>query len=130
MDNYATDVWLMNLFKGWYDPCPLNPNPKIDGLATEWKNNTFVNPPYSDPMSWVNKAIKEHKKHGSTIVLLLRHDSSTKWFATLNEAGAHFMWIAGRLKHRTKRAANFPSMLAILSKNGELDPSQTRLPPL
>ena len=41
-------------------------------------------------------------------------DTSTKWFKELQEAGAHFLWINGRLKHNTGKPANFPSMIAIL----------------
>ena len=28
-DNRATPEWIMDLFKDWFDPCPLNPNPTI-----------------------------------------------------------------------------------------------------
>lgn len=35
-DSYATPSWLMDLFEGWFDPCPLNKNPEIDGLSIEW----------------------------------------------------------------------------------------------
>lgn len=114
-DNYATDEWLMQMFDGWYDPCPLNPNPEIDGLKTEWETKTFVNPPYSKPLVWVKKAIEENKK-GKTIVLLLKVDSSTEWFKLLVEANAKFLWINKRLKYETGKPANFPSMLAILSR--------------
>lgn len=113
-DNYETDKWLANIFAGWYDPCPLDPEPKFDGLLTDWKINTFVNPPYSNPKVWVRKAIMENREYGATIVMLLKMDSSTVWFKELVEAGAHFLWVNKRLKHRTNSAAAFPSMLAVL----------------
>ena len=112
-DNYETDEWLMDIFRGWFDPCPLNDNSDFDGLDIIWKDRTFVNPPYSSPLNWVNKAIEENKQ-GKTIVLLLRMDTSTEWFKKLQENNAHFLWINGRLKHRTGKPANFPSMLVIL----------------
>lgn len=115
MDNYATDKTIMALFDDWLDPCPLNENPEIDGLAIEWANKTFVNPPYSKPLPWVIKAIEESKK-GKTIVMLLRMDTSTKWFKNLQEAGATFLWINGRLRFNTGKPANFPSMLVILTQ--------------
>ena len=118
MDNWATPKWIKEIFKGWYDPCPLNPNPKIDGLTTCWGNKTFVNPPYSNPLKWVEKAIEESKK-GKTIVMLLNVDTSTKWFAKLNEANAHFLWFSERLKFSEKDASPRPSMLVIL-KGGTL----------
>lgn len=114
-DNYATDEWIINIFNGWFDPCPLDDNPKFDGLDLEWKDKTFVNPPYSRPINWVKKAIEESKK-GKMIALLLRVDTSTEWFKLLIDADAHILWINKRLKHKTGSPANFPSMLVILKK--------------
>lgn len=74
----------------------------------------FVNPPYSDPLPWVLHGIKEHQK-GKTVVFLLKHDSSTKWYRALHEAGARFLMIEGRLRHGTGKPANFPSILAVLA---------------
>jgi hypothetical protein len=113
-DNYATDKQIMSMFEGWFDPCPLNDNPEIDGLKIEWGNKTYVNPPYSNPLPWVLKAVEENKK-GKTIVMLLRMDTSTKWFKELQESGALFLWVNGRLRFNTGKPANFPSMLCILT---------------
>lgn len=113
-DNYATDLKIIQLFDNWFDPCPLNDNPDFDGLNIEWKNKTYVNPPYSKPHPWITKAIEENKK-GKLIVMLLRMDTSTKWFKDLQEANATFLWINGRLRFRTGKPANFPSMIVILS---------------
>ena len=117
-DNYATDKQIMTLFDDWFDPCPLDENPSIDGLKIEWHNKTYVNPPYSKPLPWVLKAIEESKK-GKTVVMLLRMDTSTKWFKELQESGAMFLWINGRLRFNTGKPANFPSMLAILTPKGK-----------
>jgi len=114
-DNYATDKCIMEMFEDWFDPCPLDSNFKIDGLKIDWKDKTYVNPPYSKPLDWVLKAIEENKK-GKRIVMLLRMDTSTKWFKELQEAGAKFLWINGRLKFNTGKPANFPSMLVFLNK--------------
>ncbi len=88
-------------------------NYETDGLKIEWGDKTYVNPPYSNPLPWVEKAIEENKK-GHMIVMLLRVDTSTKWFAKLIEAKAQILWINGRLKHHTGSSANFASMLVIL----------------
>ena len=115
-DNYATDKRIMELFEGWFDPCPLNENPKQDGLLIDWKDKTYVNPPYSKPLPWINKAIEENRQ-GKTIVMLLRMDVSTRWFRDLQNAGAVFLWVNGRLKFGdTGKSAPFPSMLVILNK--------------
>lgn len=117
-DSWHTDPWIMAIFEWWYDPCPYNPDfdPAIhtDGLQVAWNKHTYVNPPYSNPLPWVEKAIEESKL-GKTIVLLLKHDSSTKWYARLHEAGAYFLPITGRLKHGGKKGASFPSVLVVLA---------------
>lgn len=111
-DNWATPGWLMKVFRDWYDPCPNNPT--HNGLSTDWRERTYVNPPYSKPLPWVKKAIEESKK-GKMIVMLMRMDTSTEWFKLLQEANAHFLWFNGRLKFSdTGKPANFPSMLVIL----------------
>ena len=115
MDNYSTDNSIMEIFENWFDPCPLNENPIIDGLIIDWEDKTFVNPPYSKPLPWINKAIEENKKN-KTIVMLLRMDTSTEWFKRLQEANAKFLWINHRLKFNTGKPANFPSMIVILNK--------------
>jgi len=113
-DNFRTDKWILQIFDGWFDPCPYDPDVELDGLALEWPNlPVFINPPYSNPLPWVVKAIH----HSNTVALLLKHDSSTRWFKLLHEAGAHFLLVNGRLSHQTGRPASFPSVLAILSRD-------------
>ena len=121
-DSYLTEPWILNIFEDWFDPCPYNDNPKLDGLKVDWKDKTFVNPPYSNPLPWVEKAIEENKR-GKRIVMLLKVDSSTKWFARLHEAGVQILWINGRCRYRKKSykhfdntPAPFPSMLVIFKK--------------
>jgi hypothetical protein len=113
-DSFRTDMWILEMFQGWFDPCPFDPRWATDGLALEWPNRTFINPPYSSPMRWIKKAI-EHNKEGKTIVLLLKHDSSTKWWSLLHEAGCRFMPIMGRLKYQTGKSCAFPSVLCVLA---------------
>ena len=115
MDDYKTDKWIADLFRGWHDPCPYQAD--FNGLKEPWKINTFINPPYSNVRPWVEKAIHDNNMYGATMVLLLKVDTSTKWFAKLNEAGANIMWINRRLKYKTGKAAPFPSMLAVLEGN-------------
>ena len=115
-DDYATDAWLLQIFNDWFDPCELHSletRPEFDGLIADWHDPTFVNPPYSDPKPWVQKAIRE-SNYGIRVVMLLKHDSSTEWYRLLHEAGAHFLMINGRMKHGTGKSANFPSVLVVL----------------
>jgi hypothetical protein len=115
-DDYATPKWLKDsLFKDWFDPCPLAIGGcfQIDGLSQPWKDRTFVNPPYSEPLKWVKKAIEENRK-GKTIALLLKYDCSTEWYRQLLSAGAHIIAVNERLHFGDKKAAPFCSMIAIL----------------
>jgi len=129
-DKYETDIWIKSMFPNshWYDPCPIdwNSDKHIDGLLVDWthmckiwdKTGVFVNPPYSNPIVWVKKSIEESKK-GITVVMLLKHDSSTEWWRLLHETGARFLMINKRLKHRTGKGAAFPSVFAVLDMEEE-----------
>jgi len=112
-DHYPTDDWLLACFDDWFDPCPLTERPDFDGLTADWHDKTFCNPPYSNPLPWVEKAIAEAEWE-KTVVMLLKHDSSTRWWALLKEHGARFLPIMGRLRHGTNHAAPFPSVLVVL----------------
>lgn len=120
-DNRATPKWLKDIFEDWFDPCPLNPNPTIDGLTLEWKDKTFLNPPYSCPAKWIFKAIEESKK-GKRIVVLMRFDPTTKYFRALIEHGAHLFYCGERLEfinplEEKNYKSPFPSILVVLSNS-------------
>jgi hypothetical protein len=122
-DNYPTPLWLMDMFEGWYDPCPLNPTPEKDGLKEEWGTKTYVNPPYSKPLLWVKKAIEEAEK-GKLIVMLLRCDSSTKYFQLCQEHG-EVIYFGRRIKFNGK-TPYFASMLVIFNgKNTRAKPQSS-----
>ena len=123
-DSYATDTWILQLVGPHYDPCPLNANfdPLLhkNGLTTDWVDESyehngkiFVNPPYSNVQPWVSKSIAA-RDDGCTVVMLLKHDSSTRWYMQLAEAGAHFLPIHQRLYFCQDRQASFPSVLIVL----------------
>jgi len=115
-DEYATPDWIKNvLFEGWYDPCPLSQGlVERDGLYSSWDSDKiFINPPYSKPMPWIERAIAEAQK-GKTVALLVKHDSSTRWWAKLHEAGAYFLPIMGRIKFHGNKPAPFPSVIALI----------------
>lgn len=114
-DKYNTPKWILDMFPDHFDPCPIDwKEGDPDGLKINWATRNFVNPPYSETEKWVKKALEEAKK-GNKIVMLLRMDTSTKWFRNLLEAGANF-WISWDRLHFAGRAP-FPSILVIL--NGE-----------
>lgn len=116
-NSWPSDDWILGIFEDWFDPCPLNPTfdptHDIDGLKIPWQDKTYVNPPYSDPLPWVKKAIKENRK-GHRIAMLMKHDSSARWYQLLHEAGAHFMMPMRRLHYGADNRAAFPSVLIVL----------------
>ena len=117
-DNRATPKWIMDMFEDWFDPCPLNPNPEIDGLTLEWPDKIFLNPPYSSPSKWIFKAIEENKK-GKRVVILIRFDPTTKYFRALIENNAHIFYCSERLEFiNPEKEKNykspFPSILVVL----------------
>ena len=82
-DHWATpkDFYknLDNEFNFDFDPCPLYAD--FDGLAIEWGQRNFINPPYSRKLkdAFVKKAITEAKQ-GKLCVMLLPVSTSTKLF--------------------------------------------------
>lgn len=117
--NWKTPTNIYNIFVKQYcffDPCPANP--EFDGLAIEWEDHNFVNPPYNKQSLWIDKAIEEMKKN-KIIVLLIPARTDTKNFRKLYENNAKFIFIQGRLKFSEGGAAPFPSMFVILRKEHE-----------
>jgi hypothetical protein len=111
-DNWQTPNWLIKHFEKSFDPCPINPS--FNGLEIDWQNPSFVNPPYSNPLPWVKKAI-EQKQKGIKIVMLLRVDTSTEWYKLLMEQNPHIAFFNERIRFKgSKGSPNFCSMLVFL----------------
>jgi hypothetical protein len=66
-----------------FDPCPLDPQPKVDGLKIEWKKSNFVNPPYDKVGIWIEKAITEAVNSGNKSVFLIPFRANTKYFTEM-----------------------------------------------
>lgn len=65
-------------------------------LKRWWGNNKHVwlNPPYSNPTPFIQKAI-EQMEHGNQIDILLPADNSTAWFTDAQKSAAEIIWITG-----------------------------------
>lgn len=105
-DNWKTPQWfydeLNKEFNFDFDPCPYSEGePLFDGLAIEWKQRNFINPPYSRQLKekFVLKALEESKK-GKLCVLLLPVSTSTKLFheIILKNISEPIRFVKGRLK--------------------------------
>lgn len=109
-DEWQTPADLLTFFYEWDDPALPG---KTDGLIRDWIDPTYCNPPYSNPLPWVKKALAESRK-GKRVVMLLRHDSSTEWWRMLHEVGAYFLAVIGRLHFSEGGPANFASVLVFI----------------
>lgn len=94
------------------DPCPLMSDE--DGLSLDWHGRVFVNPPYSDIKTWIEKVLFElSANHVTEVVCLLPARTDTKWFHDyVLPFSKEIKFIKGRLKFGgSKNNAPFPSML-------------------
>lgn len=116
-DDWSTPEALYHHFvglNGFFDPCPLHAD--FDGLSFEWPDKVFVNPPYSDVLTWVRYAMSQWRE-SSVICMLLPVRTDTQWFRELCGFGCDVMFFRGRLKFGgIKNSAPFPSMLVWLNR--------------
>ena len=117
-----------------FDPCPYPKPESFDGLTSEWGKSNYVNPPFGSiihqgkkkgPTAWARKAIEEHKK-GKSVVLVYPID---KWILMLLQAGAEVRnlgdvkWLAtedgSQGKGTGRHIAAFVLRSALQQKEGE-----------
>lgn len=102
-DHWETPKWLYDKldseFHFDFDPCPLHAT--FDGIACEWGNRNFINPPYNrrDKPKFIAKAFDEWKK-GKTCVLLLPVATSTIQFHEILLPHAEIRFLKGRVAYR------------------------------
>ena len=104
-----------------HDPCPPTPAGlrPFDGLGDWPGRSVFVNPPYSNPRPWIQRAVEESAK-GKTVVMLLRADTSTRWFHDLILPNAEVRFVRGRLQFKQGKPAPFASLVCIFKRSGAL----------
>ena len=68
----------------------------ISAFNVSWDDCNWCNPPYSNIMPWVQKAIREYKQ-GKTTVMLVPADTSVKWFKLAYESCNEVRFISGRI---------------------------------
>lgn len=95
------------------DPCPLGGATNGNGLLREWGERVFMNPPYSKPGPWCEKALME-SRNGKIVVGLLRDDRSTAWYWDYVHGKAEERPIRGRLRFGDSgKPAPFASVIVI-----------------
>lgn len=60
-----------------HDPCPVNPD--FDGLAYKWGRQTYVNPPFSEYLTWAKHGVRQSREQ----IWMCDHDHSTERFQIL-----------------------------------------------
>lgn len=85
-DDVATPDWLMEYVMQEFpqvasDPCPLEP--EEDGLGCDWDAWSYVNPPFSECQTWVEKAVMEAKKGNYSVMLIPATFNSCYWRETV-----------------------------------------------
>ncbi len=76
--------------------CPAWYTEKDTSLLQIWGVSNWCNPPYSNIIPWVNKAIEQHKL-GKTTVMLVPADTSVKWFKKAYNSCNEVRFISGRI---------------------------------
>lgn len=88
------------------DPCCRTENAKsaqyftkdTDGLSQQWSGTVWVNPPYSNPRPWIQKAIDSAAIPPCKVVMLLPGAIDTGWFHDLVLPHADLVFVRGRIK--------------------------------
>lgn len=80
----------------------------------------YINPPYSNIIDFVDKAIIYHKETKATIYFLIPSRTDTKYFERLFNHGCEFTFIIGRLKFGgASQSSTFPSVLVKMMGDGK-----------
>lgn len=111
-DHWSTPQSIVDLLAADYGPFDLDPccrvetakapkfyTPSDNGLVQPWTGRVWLNPPYSKPAPWLEKARHETRKgHCSVVVALLPVRTDTRWFHNLVNGVAEIRFLPGRIK--------------------------------
>jgi len=93
-----------------------------DGLTKKWHGRVFVNPPFSDKKSWLQKSISE-KDRTEVIFVLTPDGTDTKsWWHEYIAEHANYIWFSrGRISFREADGTvlNSPTFGTAISVFGE-----------
>jgi hypothetical protein len=99
--HYIMDYIFKHFFKSYeyIDPCPLHA--EFDGLAFEWGNQNYINPPYdkNGKEGFIKKAY-EQSKQGKLCVMLIPANTETKIFHEIIVPNAKVILIKKRIKFK------------------------------
>ena len=139
MFSAKSDLWgtpqdffdkLDSLYGFTLDPCCTTDSKKCDkhytqaddGLSKSWKDETvFVNPPYSDIVSWADKSRREAFENNAKVVMLIPSRTDTKYWHNHIMKASEIFFVKGRLKFvdptvSTSNSAPFPSAVVVFER--------------
>lgn len=109
-DFASSPKWLLDLFEDFLDVCPSNPS--FNGLEIDWAKRNYCNPPYSDKIPWIKKAIEESKK-GNMTIMLIPNVPDAAWYHDLIIPNAAILSFRGRLQLDNGKHPKYASMLVV-----------------
>ena len=81
-----------------------------DGLSKSWFGRVFLNPPYSKPAPWLEKAWSTTRSGSAVLVVaLLPVRTDTRWFHSFVKDRAEVRFIKGRVKFIGWQGTPIPS---------------------
>ncbi|URL05944.1 phage N-6-adenine-methyltransferase [Avibacterium sp. 21-595] len=142
-DLWATPWWVFWFAEAYFgikfdlDVCAMAHNKKVkkyispeqNTLITEWNGRfCWCNPPYSNPLPFVMRAIQQSVLHNKTVVMLLNVDNSTKWFNQCVRNAKEIVYITDKripfINNETGKETdqnNKGQMLVLFAPNNGLD---------
>ena len=69
-----------------------------NSLFKQWKEDFFMNPPYSDVLKWLTHAYYQHTAHNVNALILIYAKTDTKFWHLFVEDLAETHFIRGRIK--------------------------------
>ncbi|KMK51486.1 hypothetical protein RO21_06110 [[Actinobacillus] muris] len=103
-----------------------------DCLKTDWGEATtvWINPPYSNPTPFIQRAIEQSKQAGHYVAMLLPADTSTRWFQLCQQNAREIWFITGGrinfLHNRTGKAKTGNSKGSMIVVFDPLQPMNTQ----
>lgn len=111
-DHWSTPQHIVDMLAADYGPFDLDPccRPETakapefytsteDGLARFWHGRVWLNPPFSKPAPWLEKAYCETREgRCSVVVAILPVRTDTRWFHNLVKGVAEVRFLPGRIK--------------------------------
>jgi len=72
--------------------------PEHNALNQEWREDFFMNPPYSQINQWMQKAYEQHVKYNVNGLILVFAKTSVKWWHKYVEGRAEIHFQKGRIR--------------------------------